>query len=828
RSKLECASLSLSDVVSYSSVSSVNDITTLQGLEYAQGVDSDTDTPIGLTSLTLDGYDLSGDINDNAEYDKLVVRILSKAVTAGDIDSGLTHLSVSGCGLNAVSDVLDLTPINSYDTSTQPFKLTYLDLSNNSISDVSVLLTSDLFPADALTTLDISSNNICDIDNVVTDLQSKFTNLSTLIYSDQTCHCSASVSSSAHQVCREVYPDRWAVECWNGYYLDKSTGTCVETTDSSDIIRCQVCERNPNMMAVLEEGASSITCGCRSAWYGDNCDQLYQVHIPDFNLRDFICTDLGYSTSDCDISAPEIRQQTSALDLSGYVIHDLTGIELYSNVPTVSLGQSSVESVLPLDSLGQIYSLDMSSISSLDGIDSFENINRLRTVDTYSNEDFFDLSMFYRNLSLNYIRSSDKNDTESATLVCRSEDDSTFLSYISKVFPEYTIDTDLLSEILTSDCANTGNSYCDATDDHCPSIVLNEVYNPVTAVKECSAISKLGSNGECFTIHDDQVRLSFNINQETITTLRGIEYLQGINDSNDALGLTYGVFTGYDLSGRTNINAEYDRKVIKMLAKRSTIGNINTGLTYLNVASCGLSSLDQVLDFTPIVSGDPATNNFRLDILYLSNNSISDISQLMTESLFHGNILETLDVSYNNICDIDGMVSQLQFKFTILSTITYNDQICHCSAPVSSVDHQVCREVYPDRWAVECWNGYYLDKATGECVEATDSNVYYSQVCEPEPNMMAVLEPGASVVACGCRSAWYGDNCDQLYEVHIPDFNLRSIICEKVGYSADSLCDVSEFEISSLGSMSIGENERQIDSIEDSRSSCFLQLDHHG
>ncbi|GKT35188.1 hypothetical protein ADUPG1_002942, partial [Aduncisulcus paluster] len=107
-------------------------------------------------------------------------------------------------------------------------------------------------------------------------------------------------SSAAHQVCREVYPDRWAVECWNGYYLDKASGECLEVcasgseldtssgtppyscitaaSDVDDSIRVQVCERNPNMMAILEEDATSITCGCRSAWYGDECDQLYQVY----------------------------------------------------------------------------------------------------------------------------------------------------------------------------------------------------------------------------------------------------------------------------------------------------------------------------------------------------------------------------------------------------------------------------------------------------------------------------------------------------------------------------------------------------------------------
>ncbi|GKT28935.1 hypothetical protein ADUPG1_000947 [Aduncisulcus paluster] len=227
RSSLSCpsSSLSLSSIATDMLLSSVNSITTLQGLEYATS----------LTSLTVDGYDLSN-VNDSYEYDKLVIQILAKAVTSGTIDSGLKSLSASGCNLSAVSDVLDLTPINENDTATQPFKLTSLDLSNNSISDVSVLITSDLFPADTLTTLDISGNSICNIDNVVSALQTKFTNLSSVTYSDQTCHCSASVSSSSFQVCREVYPDRWAVECWNGYYLDKASGECVAACPSGTVL----------------------------------------------------------------------------------------------------------------------------------------------------------------------------------------------------------------------------------------------------------------------------------------------------------------------------------------------------------------------------------------------------------------------------------------------------------------------------------------------------------------------------------------------------------------------------------------------------------------
>ncbi|GKT27355.1 hypothetical protein ADUPG1_000009, partial [Aduncisulcus paluster] len=88
--------------------------------------------------------------------------------------------------------------------------------------------------------------------------------------------------------------------------------------------------------------------------------------------------------------------------------------------------------------------------------------------------------------------------------------------------------------------------------------------------------------------------------------------------------------------------------------------------------------------------------------------------------------LTTLDISGNNICDIDGMVSELETYFSATSiVITYSDQTCHCSASVSSADHQVCREVYPGRWAVECWHGYYLDKASGSCVAACASGYVY-------------------------------------------------------------------------------------------------------
>ncbi|GKT35047.1 hypothetical protein ADUPG1_002915, partial [Aduncisulcus paluster] len=214
----------------------------------------------------------------------------------------------SGCNLSAVSDVLDLTPIADGDSATQPFKLTSLDLSDNSISDVSVLITSGLFPADTLTFLDISGNSICDIDAAVTTLQSYFTNTVAIVSSGQsTCPCSDDVSFTSFETCKQRSDGTYQVQCWNGYYLDKETNSCVEASTTDQSIRCQVCESIINMQTVLESGSSSITCECGEGWFGDNCSSRCPVNYGmicsnhgSCNDSEHICEcDSGYSGDAC-------------------------------------------------------------------------------------------------------------------------------------------------------------------------------------------------------------------------------------------------------------------------------------------------------------------------------------------------------------------------------------------------------------------------------------------------------------------------------------------------------------------------------------------------
>ncbi|GKT16450.1 hypothetical protein ADUPG1_010922 [Aduncisulcus paluster] len=114
-----------------------------------------------------------------------------------------------------------------------------------------------------------------------------------------------------------------------------------------------------------------------------------------------------------------------------------------------------------------------------------------------------------------------------------------------------------------------------------------------------------------------------------------------------------------------------------------------------------------------------------------------------------------------------------------------------CSMYLSEDDHLVCNEVYPGRYAAECEEGYYYNEATYSCVEDTSS---LCPIISDEYHM-CILADGDSSLSLGCRSAWYGDECDQLYQVHIPDALFRSDVCSMTDHNTEPKCDVSAFEM---------------------------------
>ncbi|GKT19086.1 hypothetical protein ADUPG1_011439, partial [Aduncisulcus paluster] len=497
-----------------------------------------------------------------------------------------------------------------------------------------------------------------------------------ITYSDQTCHCSASVSSADHQVCREVYPGRWAVECWHGYYLDKASGSCVAACASGyvydtasatcvssssavdDAIRCQVCEGHSTMMPVLEEGNSSITCGCRSAWYGDDCDQLYELYIPDETFRSYLCSYAGRGLTLCDVSEFELAVIEGSYFESNLHITTLEGVQYLINLHYFNADNYDIVSVDDFANLNQIgrIGLYMSSASYNLNIDDFNSIfglSRLYSLAIMGNPRIYDISVAYRNIGLYYLSSSTSTYSVSRIPLCRSESDEDYLLFLQNVFPIYLDDSYYNSVyfILNSCPLNdvAGEYYCDPdTYDQCPSIVLNEVYNSLDGVdsKECAFIAKEGDNGECYTVHDDEIRAylsdadngfltSDDIESNgiiNVATLRSsltsvilklsdiVTYSSNISDVNEittlqgleyATSLIYLNIDGYDLSEDTNSNAEYDKLVVQILAKAvsrtNDYGSIDSGLLVLYASGCGLSEVSDVLDLTPIASGDSIT-----------------------------------------------------------------------------------------------------------------------------------------------------------------------------------------------------------------------------
>ncbi|GKT28360.1 hypothetical protein ADUPG1_000606, partial [Aduncisulcus paluster] len=470
--------------------------------------------------------------------------------------------------------------------------------------------------------------------------------------------------------------------------------------------------------------------------------------------------------------------------------------------------------------------LDVSSSNSalypmeIDDISLLSDMHRLSEFSIFGNSQIYDISVSFRSLSMNYLQISGSS---SFLPLCRSESDTDYWTFITSVFPLHDADTtNMNTYYLPNSCPlNSGYYYCDPnTNSSCPSIVLNEVYNSTaeTPAKECAFIAKEGSDGECYTIHDDSIRnylqyycLDYtNIESNGIISLATLRnkltcssfYLYDITSSVDSIttlkGLEYcsSLLTlnidGYDLSGDTNSNSEYDRLVIQILAKAVTYSNsydsVYSGLTTLSASGCNLSAVSDVLDLTLIADGDSATQPFKLTSLDLSNNSISDVSVLITSGLFPADTLTFLDISGNSICDIDAAVTTLQSYFTnTVAIVSSGQSTCPCSDSGSTVlfsSHKTCRQRSDGEYQVECWDGYYLDLNTNECIPACDTNYLFDsnscvpstvavnndivrcQVCERKPDYQAVVTAEGEVVcSTSCSSGYFGNNCDELCPV---------------------------------------------------------------
>ncbi|GKT17428.1 hypothetical protein ADUPG1_011100 [Aduncisulcus paluster] len=547
----------------------------------------------------------------------------------------------------------------------------------------------------------------------------------------------------------------------------------------------------------------------------------FQIYIPNSTVRKDVCEAYIDEKTMCDISKYDMASISSFFDVNDdSTIDSLEGLQYMIGTRSINAENTSISSISSLSNLTQLGYLYLSGNTQgeahpdISSLESLQNLDRLVEISLFGNETLSDISVLYRNINIQAVYLHDGDYGYYSIPLCRSEDDDTYWKFIQTVFPTHD-DDDSNREyyFLPNDCPLNSGKYvynCDSTDVNCPSIIRNEVYSTLVdpSEKQCAWIAKADydSNSDliCYTIHDANLRkyikdtypgieedngmisvaalrstLSGSLDLKDVMdqigdvgTLQGLEYASGLTELN---------LDGYDLS-QSSATFAMDRLVIMILAKAVTYSNyygaVDSGLTSLSLSGCGLRRLESILDFTPVHTDDFATQSFKLESLDISNNSVSDLSWLITNDMFQADTLTSLNISDNLICDIDNVVAALQDYFVNLTELQYDNQTCLCTeGDVSFTNHLICRELYADMWVSDCWKGYYLDMASNECMLACNKkyelnddgvcvrnndilfdNAADCRLCE-WGSAMAIKESGDDHLTCICAEGYVGDDC---------------------------------------------------------------------
>ncbi|GKT36272.1 hypothetical protein ADUPG1_009269, partial [Aduncisulcus paluster] len=390
------------------------------------------DNPI-ISSFPADILDLSSlsslDISNTAISD--LSMLLPSSIDNGEVvyesNTSIVELNISGTSISSpnllswfgVVEVLSIgrLGISNWDlTHLFQLPLTYLDVSNNSISDISFFSEFESL----LDTLILDDNKICGFEESSTTLVQDSLHISNVSHSNQdTSECSFDGV------------EYWRPDCAVfSYRVDLSSSPrCDLPSDVTTVLSCGLnIQSNPHEQCVLQfddSGVSSVEIACIDGWYGAECSDACPSDPIDPTLSDVLCGDdstlltgshgtcdllshtcecnnsfsgsaceyysfrdanfqsalcvtlLGYSP--CDISPYDLLSVTS-LDVSGSDISDISGIELLENL--TSLDISDNENLVDISELDELSNLTFLDISSTD-VQSLSSLEALFTsIDT--------------------------------------------------------------------------------------------------------------------------------------------------------------------------------------------------------------------------------------------------------------------------------------------------------------------------------------------------------------------------------------------------------------------------------------------------------------
>ncbi|GKT19906.1 hypothetical protein ADUPG1_011597, partial [Aduncisulcus paluster] len=289
--------------------------------------------------------------------------------------------------------------------------------------------------------------------------------------SEHICECDSGYIGDACSTLVVTYSS----DCARSFTIEDHM-TCQEVSSGHTLSQCSSYIDGHRMCVLPDDGSTAPSLGCRSVWYGDECDDMYSVHLADLALRKEVCSLLTSGDGLCDVSAFDFAATSFDLSINDAAdITSLIGLSDCLNVSSVSLSSLSVTSVSVLTSLRQVVAMSLIALDTRTSmIDStailslspLQSLSRLQTVSVYDNKHLFDVSVLYRNISLSALYISDTETGEYIPL-CRSEDDETYWTYISTVYPVHESDSSLKArQFLATSCPlnSYGTFSCDVTE----------------------------------------------------------------------------------------------------------------------------------------------------------------------------------------------------------------------------------------------------------------------------------------------------------------------------------------------------------------------------
>ncbi|GKT35277.1 hypothetical protein ADUPG1_008467 [Aduncisulcus paluster] len=444
---------------------------------------------------------------------------------------------------------------------------------------------------------------------------------------------------------------------------------------------------------------------------------------------------------------------SGSLNLSGFSINDLTGIEYLQSITSLDLSSNSIEDISPIGTLTNLITLDLSN-NLITSIIPLFSLFSLSILTLYGNP-FSDISPLFSLSNLSMLCLSNGVDLHIDLIL--SETPSEVESYFSSIYSS----TNISSWQLIP------NSQCSCVDPECSSLLNNEVFDDRTDSLECMWFSSRDNQGRCQIIQDESLRNSLCGSDGCFLSLPDLRMITTISESSLI----------YSLKG-----IEYA-----------------TNLDSISLITPYISDYTPLL-FLPSISSLQITDN----LAYLDNSFSTEyyniwshtpttlsLSSIITSECVSDPLIETGFVCNN----FGALECRLGYVYDSSTSSCKKDTTSVCYG--KALENKMCVLQTDGTIEFECRAGW--DPSTN-CVTSRCPSDDQGRECGPggtcntntwqcECDSLSIFSPEKKLCIY-----YHGND----YETYIPDIHMRAILCYIYANSTPFLCDLSVDDIKSI------------------------------